>query len=92
MKTNPVFQNFKQTSIKNIITKEIILNKNLKDLADFFINKKGTILLLSGGEHKSARYNILISEPWLEISSRGSEIIIKQQGEITKYKVIPLMF
>ncbi len=89
MKTDPEIKNLKQTSIKKIVTRELVLNKSFQDLADFFVKKKGTILLLSGGKHKSARYNILISDPWLEISSKGSEINITQQGEKTKLKGNP---
>lgn len=72
------------SKIKNIITKEIHTTKNFQDLAEHFVKNKGTVLLLSGGDHESARYNILAAEPWLEISSKGLEIIITDQGEVTE--------
>jgi para-aminobenzoate synthetase component I len=71
------------SKITNIITKEIHTTKNFQDLAGYFVNNKGTVLLLSGGEHESARYNIISIEPWLEISSKGSDIFITVQGETT---------
>ena len=72
------------SKIKNIITKEIHTNKSFQNLAEHFIKNKGTVLLLSGGKHDSARYNILSTEPWLEISSKGSDIFITDQGKSTK--------
>ncbi len=71
------------SNIKNIITKELHTTKNFQDLADYFVKNKGTNLLLSGGEHDSARYNILSTEPWLEIISKGTDIIITEQGKTT---------
>ncbi len=87
MKNNPC--NYLHSSIKNIVTEEIILNKKLVDLAGFFVKNKGTILLLSGGEHNSARYNILIAEPCMEIISKGSDIFITELGETIKLKGNP---
>lgn len=71
-------------NIKNIITREIHTTKKFQNLAEYFVKKKGTVLLLSGGKHESARYNILAVEPWLEISSKSSDIFITEYGKVTK--------
>ena len=69
------------SKIIDIITKEIHTTKSFQYLAEYFVKNKGTVLLLSGGEHDSARYNILAAEPWLEISSKGTDILITELGK-----------
>ena len=71
------------SKIKNIITKEFDTTKNFQDLAEYFVKDKGTVLLLSGGEHESAHYNIISTEPWLEISAKDSDIFITEQEKTT---------
>jgi len=66
------------SKLKNIITKQITTNKSFQDLAKYFVKNEGTVLLLSGGDHDSAQYNILSTEPWLKILSKGSNIFITE--------------
>ncbi|RKX84491.1 MAG: hypothetical protein DRP58_07135, partial [Spirochaetes bacterium] len=77
------------SNIKNIITQQIYTSKNFQDLAEHFVKNTGTVLLLSGGDHKNARYNILTTEPWLKISSKGSDIFITDHGETAELKGNP---
>ena len=72
------------TKIRKIHIREIKTKKTFYELATPFAAKKGTVLLLSGGEQDSARYNILAAEPWLEISSKGTKISITEEGKISK--------
>ncbi len=77
------------SNINNIITKQIYTSKNFQDLAEHFVKNTGTVLLLSGGDHKNARYNILTTEPWLILSSKGSDIFITDHGETAELKGNP---
>ena len=72
------------SKIRKIHIKEIFTKKPFYEIAAPFAEKKGTVLLLSGGEQDNARYNILAAEPWLEISSKGTRISITEQGKITE--------
>lgn len=72
------------TKIHKIHIREIETKKTFHELAAPFASKKGTVLLLSGGEQDSSEYNILAAEPWLEISSKGTKISIAENGEISE--------
>ena len=72
------------SKIRKIHIREIKTQKPFYEIASPFAAKKGTVLLLSGGEQDSARYNILAAEAWMEISSKGNKINITKQGKIEK--------
>ena len=72
------------TQIRKIHIREIETKKTFYELAAPFAAKKGTVLLLSGGEQDIAGYNILATEPWLEISSKGTKISITEKEEISE--------
>ncbi len=72
------------TKIHKIHIREIGTKKTFHELIAPFASKKGTVLLLSGGEQDSARYNILAAEPWLEISSKGTKTTITEEGKINE--------
>ena len=72
------------TQIRKIHIREIETIKTFYELVAPFAAKKGTVLLLSGGEQDIAGYNILAAEPWLEISSKGTKISITEKGKISE--------
>jgi para-aminobenzoate synthetase component 1 len=84
MINKPNFTTSPKTSIRKILTREVKINKHFHEFAEPFVKNKGTVLLLSGGEQEHARYNILATEPWLEISSKGTNLFITEQGRTTE--------
>ncbi len=79
-------------AINKIIIKEIKTDKPFYEIAAGFAHKKGTVLLLSGGDEDNARYNILAAEPWLEISSKGRSILLLEMGEKIEIEEDPLEY
>lgn len=65
--------------IKGIITKELITDKPLINIADYFRDVPGTVFLLGGKSGSASDYNILGLKPWLSISSKGTKIRLYPQ-------------
>lgn len=60
--------------IKGIITKELITDKPLIEIAGCFRDIAGTVFLLGSKSGSASEYNILGLKPWLSISSKERRI------------------
>ncbi len=67
--------------IKDVHTQTITLDRPFDQIAAPFAKDSGTVLLLSGSNLDSSRYNILAVKPWLEIVSRDKKVSIKYKGK-----------
>jgi len=68
----------------------IDLGGDFLDAAARFAPLAGTVVLLSGGDHDQARYNLLGSLPWLALSARpgGGELVV--DGTVQSFAGDPL--
>ena len=67
--------------IKDVHTLTISLDRPFDQIAAPFAQDSGTVLLLSGSNLDSSRYNILAVKPWLEIISKHKRVSIKYKGK-----------
>src|SRR6056297_3014490 len=63
--------------------------KSFLDIASRYVHKTGTVVLLSGGQTDSARYNILAVQPWLSLRSYGLRNTLKLDNHDYKEKGDP---
>ena len=59
----------------------VVLDRSFENIAAAFAQDWGTVLLLSGSNLDSARYNILAVKPWLMVKSQHKTISIKYKGK-----------
>ncbi|MGM0423732.1 MAG: anthranilate synthase component I family protein, partial [Thermodesulfobacteriota bacterium] len=68
--------------IKSVHCLQLELEEDFVHTASRFASLPGTVLLLSGGEQDSARYNLLAVRPWLWLRSKDQNIELGTlQGE-----------
>ncbi|WP_035276307.1 aminodeoxychorismate synthase component I [Desulforegula conservatrix] len=70
--------------IKEILTKELITDKALINIAGCFRDIAGTVFLLGSKSGSASEYNILGLKPWLTISSKGTRISLHPQKQEIK--------
>jgi para-aminobenzoate synthetase component 1 len=62
--------------VTEIRTREIAGPMALMEWAARLADQEGTVLLMSGGEPESARYDILGFDPWLQLKGRGHQLTL----------------
>lgn len=76
-------------TIIRIRATRIKTQKSFLDIASRYVHKTGTVVLLSGGQTDSARYNILAVQPWLSLCSYGLRNTLKLDNHDYKEKGDP---
>src|SRR3989339_2286110 len=64
-------------TIKAVHQEILALDRPFEDIAAFFAQDMGTVLLLSGGDLDCSQYHILAVKPWFEIQSRKEKLSIR---------------
>ncbi len=75
--------------ITNLQIKPLDNNLNFLDIAKKFSNEAGFVLLLSGGGHDCANFNIIGIRPWLEIKTKIDQIQLSINNEKFTFKNSP---
>jgi para-aminobenzoate synthetase component 1 len=60
------------------------------ELARRFAHRRGTVVLLSGGDADCARYDVLGIDPWLTLRGTASRVVLETQGDTATVEVDPL--
>ena len=63
--------------IKAVHQETLVPDRPFEDIAAFFAQDMGTVLLLSGGDLDCSQYHILAVKPWFEIQSRKEKLSIR---------------
>lgn len=61
------------------------------DLASRFADERGTVALLSGGTHDSARYHVLGIRPWISFSERAGTVTLDVDGSRSEFQLDPFV-
>ncbi|MCP4670624.1 MAG: aminodeoxychorismate synthase, component I, partial [Desulfobacula sp.] len=67
--------------LSDVHMETIVLDRPFENIAAAFAQDLGTVLLLSGSNLDSSRYNILAVKPWLGIKSQNNAVSIKYGGK-----------
>ena len=81
----------KQINVKitGIHTEPVITDRSFTDIASYFADSPGTVVLLSGGDLDSARYHILAARPWLTFTGRGHDMILSTKEKTIRFNADP---
>ncbi|MBK9577577.1 MAG: aminodeoxychorismate synthase component I [Fibrobacterota bacterium] len=84
MSTKPVLDTFLQAlpaPFERSLSVSLELTEPFVQLVSRFSDEPGTVALLSGGGHDSARYDILGLRPWLSIRERAGTVSAEFEGK-----------
>lgn len=70
-------------TFERVLSQPLDLPESFVELASRFSGEPGTVALLSGGGHDSARWNILGIRPWLTLGESAGEISLEVGGRRT---------
>lgn len=68
---------------EGILSASVDLRGSFLDLVSRFADEPGTVALLSGGSHDSARWNILGVRPWLTLGESAGQVALDIHGQRT---------
>ncbi len=80
---------FLKNRLTGVYTESLSIKDAFIDIAAHFANMPGTVLLMSGGDLDSSRYNILCVKPWLTYKGKGSEQTITTGKGVYKFNDDP---
>jgi len=92
MNTKPSLDNFLQrlpAPFERTISEPFELSGSFVDLASRFADEPGTVALLSGGTHDSARYHVLGIRPWLSFHERAGTVTLDVGGTVERFELDP---
>ena len=70
-------------SFERVLSASVDLPGTFVELASRFADEIGTVALLSGGAHDSARWNVLGIRPWLVLAENAGRVILEAEGKRT---------
>lgn len=76
-------------SFERVLTAPLTLPQGFVELASRFSDEPGTVALLSGGSHDSARWNILGIRPWLVLKERDGTVEVEAGGRTSTVAMDP---
>lgn len=76
-------------SFDRVLSAPLALSQDFVELASRFSDEPGTVALLSGGTHDSARWNILGIRPWLVLKERGGMVEVEAGGRTSTVAMDP---
>lgn len=76
-------------SFEQVLSARLEPSPNFVELASRFSDEPGTVALLSGGSHDSARWNILGIRPWLVLKERDGMVEVAANGETSSFVMDP---
>ncbi len=75
--------------ISRIHSETLELTGPFADFAARWAHKKGTVVLLSGGDHDCARYHFLAADPWLSFSGIGNAMTLASENQTFAFEADP---
>ena len=67
--------------VSGVITQSVHVEEPFADMAARFAHRRGSVVLLSGGEQECARHHILGLDPWLSLCGRFAETTVVIDGK-----------
>ena len=80
---------FFKNEMTGVYTESLSIKETFIDISAYFAHMPGTVLLMSGGDLDSSRYNILGLKPWLTYKGKGSEQTVTTAKGIYKFNDNP---
>jgi len=74
---------------ERILTADLPLSESFVDLVSRFSDEPGTVALLSGGVHDSARFHLLGLRPWLVLREQDGIVTAESMGTTTSVEMDP---
>ena len=75
--------------ITGIYTERLFLDIGFLELASYFTNMSGTVILMSGGNLDCARYHILAVKPWMTLKGFRNNVVINIGDQKFEYQADP---
>lgn len=78
-------------SFERTIREPLELGESFVELASRFADEPGTVALLSGGSHDSARFHVLGIRPWISFREQAGTVTLETEGSSASFELDPFV-